>query len=187
MQISRRVADLLLGMGGASDLKSLQQSIDAAPSPRSAELKDVEVAGNVAVKRTTAAVRNVLAMLPGTGEHADEYVVVGAHYDHLGTGQLGHMLGPVGSIYHGADDNASGTAALLEIAAQLKKEGPLPRSILFASKSLRRAAPSHPMNERGSRTPSCPSLNRCVISPIRSSAWLLSSTPRARCTTSRPG
>jgi len=132
IQISRRVADLLLEMGGAPDLKSLQAEIDSTLSPRSVELKDVEVAGDVAVKRSTASVRNVLAYLPGAGEHADEFVVVGAHYDHLGTGQLGHMLGPVGSIYHGADDNASGTAAVLELAERMKAAGPLPRSVLFA-------------------------------------------------------
>jgi len=41
------------------------------------------------------------------------------------------MFGPVGSVYHGADDNASGTAAVLELAADLKRAGPLPRSVLF--------------------------------------------------------
>jgi len=49
----------------------------------------------------------------------------------LGTGQLGHMLGPVGSVYHGADDNASGTAAVLELAEQISRSGPLPRSVVF--------------------------------------------------------
>lgn len=132
IQISRRVAELLLGMGGAPDLKTLQEAIDASTSPRSTDLKQLEVTGNVAVKRTTATVRNVLAILPGAGERAGEYLVVGAHYDHLGTGQLGHMLGPVGSIYHGADDNASGTAALLALAAKMKATGPLPRSVVFA-------------------------------------------------------
>lgn len=54
------------------------------------------------------------------------------HYDHLGQGQLGHMMGgKVGSIWHGADDNASGTSAVLELAQKLKAAGPLPRSVLF--------------------------------------------------------
>lgn len=132
IQISRRVAELLLSMGGAPDLKRLQDAIDASPSPRSIELKDLEISGNVTVKRSTARVRNVIAQLPGEGEHADEVVVVGAHYDHLGSGQLGHMLGPVGAVYHGADDNASGTAALILLAEKLKAAGPLPRTIVFA-------------------------------------------------------
>ena len=66
------------------------------------------------------------------GPHADEWVVIGAHYDHLGRGQMGHMMGgKVGSIWHGADDNASGTGALIELAEKMKNAGPLPRSVLF--------------------------------------------------------
>ena len=131
VQVSRRVADLLLTTAGQPDLKTLQGQIDADFRPHSAPLPDVSVTGEVVVKRTQADVRNVVAALPGVGPHADEWVVVGAHYDHLGTGQMGHMFGPVGSVYHGADDNASGTAAVLELAAKLKAAGPLPRSVLF--------------------------------------------------------
>ncbi len=89
------------------------------------------MSGEVVVKRSTAQTRNVMACLSGTGPHAGEWVVVGAHYDHLGKGQMGHMFGPVGSVYHGADDNASGVAAVLELAARLRAAGPLPRSVLF--------------------------------------------------------
>jgi Zn-dependent M28 family amino/carboxypeptidase len=131
VQVSRRVADLLLTTANQPDLKALQDTINDAFAPRSVALSDVSASGEVVVKRSVANVRNVMACLPGTGPHADEWVVVGAHYDHLGTGQLGHMFGPVGSIYHGADDNASGTAAVLELAAKLKGAPPLPRSVLF--------------------------------------------------------
>jgi Zn-dependent M28 family amino/carboxypeptidase len=131
IQVSRRTADLLLTTANLPDLKSLQDRINVDFSPHSTPLTDVSASGEVVVKRSTADVRNVMAALPGVGEHADEWVVVGAHYDHLGKGQLGHMFGPVGSIYHGADDNASGTAAVLELAAKLKAAGPLPRSVLF--------------------------------------------------------
>ncbi|MHB1327527.1 MAG: M28 family peptidase [Gemmatimonadales bacterium] len=59
---------------------------------------------------------NVVAMIPGTDRALrDEYVVVGAHYDHLGDGHA-NSLGAAGEIHNGADDNASGTAALIEIA-----------------------------------------------------------------------
>ena len=131
MQISRRVADLLLATGDAKDLSDLQKAIDSTGKPKSMVLRDIEVAGDVALKRSSAQVRNVVAYLPGSGEHADEFVIVGAHYDHLGIGQLGHTMGPPGSIYHGADDNASGVAAVLEIASQLAKAPPPPRSIVF--------------------------------------------------------
>ncbi len=131
-QISRRMADVLLADSEMRDLKSLQDSISTTLKPLSAELMNLDVAGTVAVKHKTAEVRNVMACLPGTGPHADEWVVVGAHYDHLGKGQLGHMMaGKPGSIFHGADDDASGTAAVLELAEQLKQAGPLPRSVLF--------------------------------------------------------
>ena len=64
--------------------------------------------------------RNVVGFIPSVG--TDEYVVVGAHYDHLGRGGAGSSMaraGEEGQIHPGADDNASGTAAVLELAASL--------------------------------------------------------------------
>jgi hypothetical protein len=77
---------------------------------------------------------NLLAVLPGTDESLrGEYVVVGAHYDHVGYGRRGNAYGPIGYIHNGADDNASGTAAILEIAETLALADEKPRrSILFA-------------------------------------------------------
>jgi hypothetical protein len=131
IQVSRRTAELLLSSSGSPELNLLQQMIDSSFKPHSLDLHDVEVAGDITLKHSSSEVRNVIAYIPGTGPHADEFVVVGAHYDHLGTGQLGHMLGPVGSIYHGADDNASGTAAILELADEISHSDPLPRSVVF--------------------------------------------------------
>lgn len=77
-----------------------------------------------AVMHTTlggAPTRNVLAVLPGTSPTLrGEVVVIGAHYDHLGMGGFG-ALDPdsTGRVHNGADDNASGTAALLEIGRLL--------------------------------------------------------------------
>src|SRR5205807_3501606 len=65
----------------------------------------------------------------------DEYVIVGAHYDHLGRGDS-HSLAPdqIGRIHPGADDNASGTAGVLELVRQFAPmKGKLHRGILFAS------------------------------------------------------
>jgi hypothetical protein len=132
IQITRRVANVMLSMGNAEDLKTIQEVIDTSFKPHSIDLQAQDIAGEVAIKHSSTAVRNVMAYLPGTGPHADEWVVVGAHYDHLGKGQMGHMVGGrVGSIWHGADDNASGTTAVLELAEKMKKAGPLPRSVLF--------------------------------------------------------
>ena len=75
--------------------------------------------------------RNVIAILEGSDPAlAGSVVVVGAHYDHLGFGEFG-STGTLGEIHNGADDNASGVAAMLE-AARILAEGPRPsRSILF--------------------------------------------------------
>ena len=72
-------------------------------------------------------------MLPGYGPHADEFVVVGAHYDHLGRGGPGSLMFGSHAIHHGADDNASGTAAVLATAERLAAAGRLSRSILFVN------------------------------------------------------
>ncbi|MEX2477172.1 MAG: M28 family peptidase [Gracilimonas sp.] len=59
--------------------------------------------------------KNVAALLPGTGD-SDELIIIGAHYDHLGMGEFGSLSSSDSTIHNGADDNASGTAGLLELA-----------------------------------------------------------------------
>jgi hypothetical protein len=78
--------------------------------------------------------RNILAVWPGSDPKLqDEYIVVGAHYDHVGDGRKGNVKGPLGQIYNGADDNASGVSALLELIDGLSAgEVETRRSILFA-------------------------------------------------------
>ena len=68
--------------------------------------------------------------MPG---QTDEYVIVGAHYDHLGRGNFDSLApSQIGQIHPGADDNASGTAGVLELARLLAPQrGQLKRSILF--------------------------------------------------------
>ena len=81
-----------------------------------------------------AGYRNVLAVLPGADPKLrQEYILVGAHYDHVGYGTSRNSLGPIGYIHNGADDNASGTAAVLELIEALALLDPPPnRSLLFA-------------------------------------------------------
>jgi hypothetical protein len=78
--------------------------------------------------------RNLLGMLPGSDEKLrDEVIVICAHYDHVGYGSNRNSRGPIGYIHNGADDNASGTSAVLEIAEAFSKLAKPPkRSILFA-------------------------------------------------------
>jgi len=92
----------------------------------------------VDMERQRLSTHNVGAILPGKGTLADEYVVIGAHYDHVGYGFLaGASPANVGKLHPGADDNASGTAGLIMLAQRLKADyDKLPdnanaRSILF--------------------------------------------------------
>jgi hypothetical protein len=79
--------------------------------------------------------RNVLGMIPGgDGELKEEIIVVGAHYDHVGLGRPSNSYGPYGTIHPGADDNASGTSALMELAEAFSFIPEKPkRSILLAA------------------------------------------------------
>jgi Zn-dependent M28 family amino/carboxypeptidase len=76
---------------------------------------------------------NVMARLEGSDPALrDEYVVIGGHYDHVGYGHTGSLTGAWGQIHPGADDNASGTAAILAVAEALARAPQRPRrSILF--------------------------------------------------------
>jgi Zn-dependent M28 family amino/carboxypeptidase len=75
----------------------------------------------------------VIGILPGSDPKLkDEAIVIGAHYDHLGRGGAGSLAQREGEIHHGADDNASGTAGLLELARILSTQTPKPRrTIVF--------------------------------------------------------
>lgn len=80
-------------------------------------------------------IKNVVGVLPGTGRLAGEAVVIGAHYDHLGYGGP-FALDPesTGVVHNGADDNASGTAALMEIARRLeRRRAPDARTVVFVA------------------------------------------------------
>ena len=91
----------------------------------------VTLSGQIKAEKAKIKADNVVAELPGSDPKlADEAVVLSAHLDHLGTGKPDHGDG----IYHGAMDNASGVASLLEIARLLQSEGTRPkRSILFVA------------------------------------------------------
>ena len=78
--------------------------------------------------------RNIIAVLPGSDPVLrHEMIVIGAHYDHVGRGNPSNSHGQIGQIHNGADDNASGTAALLELADAFASLKTAPRrTLLFA-------------------------------------------------------
>jgi hypothetical protein len=76
--------------------------------------------------------RNILAVIPGSDPKLKhEYILIGAHYDHVGYGTVRNSHGPIGYIHNGADDNASGTAGLLEIVEAFTLLGTPKRSLLI--------------------------------------------------------
>jgi hypothetical protein len=113
--------------------KDVQREINSNGKPASFAFPSVlQATLAVDIETTHARVNNVLAYLPGK---TDEYIILGAHYDHLGRGNFDSLApSQIGQIHPGADDNASGTSGLLELArlfAPLK--GQLQRGILFSS------------------------------------------------------
>jgi hypothetical protein len=132
VQVKNEVADKWFQQAGKS-LVGIQEQINRSSEPSSyAFPEDLRLSLEVNIETLRATVNNVLAYLPG---ETDEYMIVGAHYDHLGRGDS-HSLAPsqLGQIHPGADDNASGTAGVLELARQLAPmKGKLHRGILFAS------------------------------------------------------
>lgn len=103
-----------------------------AGAVREAARRGESVRLDVSIEAEAAEAANVLALLPGSDPaRADELVVVGAHFDHLGRGGEGSLDPDSRDIHNGADDNASGTAAMLEVARRLAA-GPRPaRSVLL--------------------------------------------------------
>ena len=117
----------MLKAAGGKDLATLEREIDADLAPRSFELAGWRATGETNVLEKKAKVKNVVAVLDGEGPLADETIVIGAHYDHLGFGGAGSLAPWTTDIHNGADDNASGTATLLEIAHRLATSGTKPR------------------------------------------------------------
>jgi hypothetical protein len=131
-QVKNDVAGKWFESSGKS-WRDAQQQINSTGKPASFPFSDTLRASlAVDIEATRAIVNNVLAYLPGK---TDEYIILGAHYDHLGRGDFDSLApSQIGQIHPGADDNASGTAGLLELArlfAPLK--GQLRRGILFSS------------------------------------------------------
>lgn len=131
---SRAIVDRLLLQGMGKGLSELELAIDADLKPRSQVLAGITSAGETRIEQTQLPARNVIGLLPGVGELADEYVVVGAHYDHVGMGgRGGGSLAPgTIAVHNGADDNASGTTAMMEVARRMAEDQSVNRrSILF--------------------------------------------------------
>ncbi|HLI86743.1 MAG TPA: M28 family peptidase [Bryobacteraceae bacterium] len=112
------------------DLDAIEADIDRTLQPRSfAFPASLRVDANLDVERVVKTVHNVVGYLPG---ETDEYVILGAHYDHLGLGEQ-FSLDPEmkGTVHPGADDNASGTAGVIELARWYASQPKQKRGIVF--------------------------------------------------------
>lgn len=130
----------LAGAGPDQKLKPLQDQLDAGEMVPAFEVPSLKVAATIDVKQKRSQGRNVVGRLLAGDRPSDEAILIGAHIDHLGRGTGGSLARneEKGKVHVGADDNASGVAALLEVAeflAGLKRDGKLPlkRDIIFAA------------------------------------------------------
>ena len=135
VNIRHQIADRILAAKGIS-ADSLESLIIAKKKPNSFETGTL-LHGKVDVSQKHAKTANVIGLLEGNDKVLkDEYIVVGAHYDHLGFGgpNSGSRMPDTIAIHNGADDNASGTAMVMELAKKLcSQKAKLKRSIIFVS------------------------------------------------------
>lgn len=134
-QVKRRVIEKWLTAHGVS-LESLKEKIDRDEKPASMAIPNATAKLQVTLEEQREQTENVIAVLPGADPALrDQYIVVGAHYDHLGLGEFGaRNLSAVGQIHHGADDNASGAAVVLDLARRFSQSANRPkRSLVFVA------------------------------------------------------
>lgn len=136
--VNGAIATLLFSTSSGKSLEAVQKELDGGnPHVAGFALPDVTISLRTSVLRQKQTTRNVVAYLPATMPTTGvdkAWLVLGAHYDHLGRGGHGNSLAganEAGAIHFGADDNASGTAAVLAIAEQLSKR-PRRRNVILA-------------------------------------------------------
>ncbi len=129
VQVKEEVAARWISDAG-KNLDDIGAEIDKDLKPQSFALPDsIEVREDVDVERVVKTVHNVAGYLPG---ETSEYTIIGAHYDHLGLGEQFSMAPSLaGTVHPGADDNASGTAGVIELARWFAGQPKQKRGILF--------------------------------------------------------
>jgi aminopeptidase YwaD len=129
MVISRRSVDLLLGAGTLNKWETTAK--EKSQSKAQSLTSSLRISTDIVRKEVPA--QNVAGILEGSDPVLkNEYIVIGAHYDHLGRGGEGSLAPRSGEIHHGADDNASGTAGVIELARIFSAQRPkLKRTLVF--------------------------------------------------------
>jgi aminopeptidase YwaD len=136
VNITRKLADEILRREEAT-VKDLQETLNRTKTPKSFAVRGVTIATTVQLTEIRKSTKNVVGFLEGRDATLkNQIIVIGAHYDHLGYGGegSGSLKPDTVAIHHGADDNASGVAGLLELAqAYAANRSELKRSLLFIS------------------------------------------------------
>jgi len=132
--ISRHLAGKILGSGDAA-LADFEKAADSRNARTTGDsrlpLHGLKLDLAISVVRRESPSFNVIGVLPGTDPKLKgEAIVIGGHYDHLGRGGEGSLAAREGDIHHGADDNASGVAGVLELARMLSSQK-LKRTLVF--------------------------------------------------------
>jgi len=134
LNVTRKTADQILASAGET-VKDLQKKLNESKQSHSFRLKEVTVGAKISLKEVRQTTMNVVGLLEGEDESLKNQIMVfGAHYDHLGMGGegSGSLRPDTSAVHHGADDNASGTAGVLELAqAFASNKNLLKRSMLF--------------------------------------------------------
>ncbi len=132
LQIKRELANKIFNNG--KTILDYEKQLIESKTPHSFKTKS-QVKGTVNIEYLKIQTQNVIGMIPGNNKSlSDQYIFVGAHYDHLGMGgkNSGSRMPDTIAVHNGADDNASGVASMLEIAEKFKDENIRPdRSIVF--------------------------------------------------------
>ena len=135
LRIKRELADQIL-KNAKTTVSDLENRLIKTRKPYCFKSGEIVRAGSD-VERESSETRNVIMMLPGEDEKLkNEYVIIGAHLDHLGTGGPGSSSRAVDTIavHHGADDNASGVGEMIELAEKFAlTKGSHARSMVFAA------------------------------------------------------
>jgi hypothetical protein len=134
LMLTRAAADRMLEAAGQPSLTEFEDKIDDELKPRSCDIKGWTLTAKIIISSDQVKTKNVVGVLEGAGPHANETVVIGGHYDHLGHGGMfsGSLAILSKEIHNGADDNASGTSMVLELARRLAaRPDPLPRRLVF--------------------------------------------------------
>lgn len=129
--ISENIAHLIFKQSGKS-LNNILESIDNKLKGNAFEFENLKIEIELNFDKEIISSQNVVGMIEGSDENLkNDFIVIGAHYDHIGLGYYGAIhKSDTGKIHNGADDNASGTSALIELAEAFSIEKPK-RSLIF--------------------------------------------------------